>query len=1180
MRFSPRSLSFKAFIAIAIALLPLPLSFFLSYNSSRDNLRQHVLDDLTLIAGAYECRVDDFMGQARTRAADFAASDLIRRSLATPARLGADGALQARLRQDLLPQDRAIRRIMVVGPDGRIIASTNRGAADSESAGRRIVEQTRRAGGAIIANRDEVMVSAPVRSASEGRFLGVVVNVYPIEALDLLLNGFSEHAPGAGPIAPGARPTIRALLVDRSRTVLTSSVSSAAARLRGTVVTSIPAGLCADGGSPPNRFLPDAKGATLASAVQCIQSAPWALVVQEDAGLTLWRPLHAMRRNAIAATAVVGGIIMLFFALFSREVIVPLRRMSRAAGEIAAGNYGTVVPVQSTDEIGTLSRAFNEMTREIESRTTLLRQSAEDINDLYHNAPIGYHSLDRDGVFVRINDTELAWLGYAAAEIIGGMRFRDVLAPSSRESFERHYAEFKERGWMKDLELEMRCKDGRTFPVLMNATAIMDASGKFLVSRSTIYDITDRKKMEDAVRESEEKFRAIFNSVHDGILVADAETRKFVLGNETITRMLGYSEDDLLRLGLEDIHPAEDVPFNAEQFEKVKRHETALVTDVRIKRKDGSIFLGDVGASPLRLQGKEYLIGIFRDLTEQKRTEEELRKLSAVIEHSVNVLFITDREGAIEYANPTFETVTGWSRDEVIGQNPRILSSGSTTPAEYQELWSTIIAGKTWRGSFKNRRKDGTFYWGSSVITPIKNDRGEITHFLAVQEDVTERKRAEERIQYLAAYDELTGLINRSRFMTMLEEWIAARDQEGAGEGCLFLIDIDEFKFVNDAYGHATGDELIRRIGGHLRRTLRDMHATAMRAEAGFFLGRMGGDEFAAFLPGVTATESTETAERIRGSVAALRLMEGASHLTVSIGMAEYPEQGLTVKELFTKADAALYHTKRMGKNKVRLFRPEDRDLEFIHSRVKQKERIQTAIYEDRFLPWFQPILNLHTGVVDHYEALARLRNEDGSILLPNDFIETAEIFGLIGAVDRIIMEKTMRLQAQTMREGRSLTFGMNLSGREFGEDDSLVFLQDMIRATGADPTHLVFEITETAAVRDLDRAIRFVNALKALGCRFALDDFGVGFTSFLYLREMGVDYIKIDGSFIRNVRESKNDQLFVRAIRDVAAGMGIQTIAEFVEADGSMEFLREYGVDYAQGYLIGRPAPELLPAT
>ncbi len=548
----------------------------------------------------------------------------------------------------------------------------------------------------------------------------------------------------------------------------------------------------------------------------------------------------------------------------------------------------------------------------------------------------------------------------------------------------------------------------------------------------------------------------------------------------------------------------------------------------------------------------------------------ELKKLSMAIEQSVNIIIITDHRGNIEYVNPMFERITGWSKEEAIGKNRRTLSFGEAPEDVYEELWKTITGGLTWRGVLKNRKKSGEYYWCNSLVFPLKN--GQITHFLSIEEDITEKKRIEARMQFLDYYDPLTGLANRAKFMDLMEIWIAGAKMPDS-TGALLLLDIDDFKFINDTYGHGTGDELLRRLSGLFDNIVRDRGDVMKKGEG--ILGCLGGDEFALFLPYAKAADAMEMAEEIRRRIENLTIAVDVSiRATVSIGLSLYPEHGSARGELFTKADAAMFRAKDMGKNRCHLYRPEDLDLEKMRLRLKEKALIQKAIKEDRFFPWFQPILDLKDDKVHHYEALARMRGEDGNILPPSSFIETAERFGLIGAIDRMIAEKVIKLQAETNRRGAPVSFGLNLSGKNLGDEELLSFLKARIIEAGAKPDHLTFEITETAAVRDMERAIKFIRALEETGCSFSLDDFGVGFTSFVYLREMNVDYIKIDGSFIRRLDENPQDRLFVRAIADVARGMGIKTIAEFVENGEIIKLLKEIGVDYAQGYAIGRPAP------
>lgn len=1039
------ALSRKALIAVILALLPLPVSFLLSYKASSRHLQSRVLDDLSVVAEAYEGQILQFLDRCRIRARDFASDGFICDELEAFTEGRTDGArLRGHLVANKKPLDRAIDRIAVYTAAGAIVASTD------PVRGKRAPSLPFPSNGmgeaSVVEQNGRLYVSSPVLSRTGGRNLGFLVNEISVVEMDEVLSGELSRKHGAGTWNAGRPSSLVLYLVNKERAVIAASRRAAAGALTGTP----PVDACLDEGREMRGIYRGHHGAQAVGAAMCLPSLRWAFVVEADADEVLGPPLEEMRRNALAASALVGVILSLFFLLFFRNVIAPLKRLAAAAKDIARGDFTTVIPVQTNDEIGSLSRAFNEMASEIDSRTTLLRQSEERLATAQRIARLGHWDWDVAGNELRFSQEVSRLFGVEADEPATFERVLAFVHPGDRELVKTRVRDAFERRTAFDMQFRVMAAGGGVHVVHGRAEVACDETG-----------------------------------------------------------------------------------------------------------------------APLRMSGTA------QDITDLKQAEDELRILTAAIEHSVNVVFITDRQGIIEYANPTFESVTGWLREEVMGKTPRILASGVTAPAEYKKLWDTITSGKTWRGAFMNKRKDGRFYWGNTVITPIRDGRGEITHFLAVQEDVTEHKKTEERVKYLAAFDELTGLVNRARFLDLMDGWVRSLDLYGGRTACLLIVDLDEFKFVNDTYGHARGDQLIHRIGNLLGRALRDI-VLDRKDPGAVVLGRMGGDEFAAFLPNFSEREGLEAAEVLRRVVEGYRTLAEAAPMTVSVGMALYPDHGENVQDLISKADAALYHSKQTGKNRIRVFHHEDRDLDFLHSKLRQKELIREAIADERFLPWFQPILDLGEASLLHYEALARLEQRDGSILLPEDFVDTAERFGLINAIDRIIIKKTMQLQARTAREGRHLTFAMNLSGKELGDEDVLAFLRKTIDETGADPPHLVFEITETAAVRDLDQAIRFVNALRDLGCRFSLDDFGVGFSSFLYLRELRVDFLKIDGSFIRNLQENGNDRSVVKAITDVAKGMGIKTIAEFVESGDVLETVRAFGVDYAQGFFIGRPVAKL----
>lgn len=572
-----------------------------------------------------------------------------------------------------------------------------------------------------------------------------------------------------------------------------------------------------------------------------------------------------------------------------------------------------------------------------------------------------------------------------------------------------------------------------------------------------------------------------------------------------------------------------------------------------------------------KLEHRDFRVAMLSVLEDLNETTEELKKLSMAIEQSVSIISITDRGGKIEYINPIFDEKTGYSKEEAIGRQSRELMFGEIVDERYEELLATVLSGTIWRGMVKNKRKTGGYYWCNTDVSPIKNESGEITHFLISQEDITERIRSEERFQHLSRYDPLTGLLNRSCFMKSMSEWMDSSEKPG-DTGVLLLSDMDQFKFFNETYGHGTGDYILKNMANLINDVVERAYGEDIMTGAQKpFIGRIGGDEFAVFLPLVNGSQGMRIAEIIRQAVEGFNFEETDISITISIGVARYPEHGMEIKELLTKADAARYRAKELGRNRCHLYRSEDQDLDKAHSKLQWKEKILKALKGNRFEPWFQPILDIKANCVSHYEVLARMIEEDGSVILPASFVDVAEWFGLITSIDRVIIEKALNYQVQL---GAAICLSINLSGKDMGDEELLSFLKSKISEAGADPRRVIFEITETAAISNLELAVNFVKALNSIGCKFALDDFGVGFTSFTYLKKLMVDYIKIDGAFIRRLHENADDQVFVKAMIDVARGLNIKTIAEFVEQEEVLKVLKRYGGDYAQGYFIGKPAP------
>jgi len=434
---------------------------------------------------------------------------------------------------------------------------------------------------------------------------------------------------------------------------------------------------------------------------------------------------------------------------------------------------------------------------------------------------------------------------------------------------------------------------------------------------------------------------------------------------------------------------------------------------------------------------------------------------------------------------------------------------------------------------------------------------------IALAAAVSERRSFEAQLVHLVAHDPLTGLFSRRRFQEELSLQLALARRYGT-RGALLFLDLDDFKSVNDSLGHRTGDELLISLARLLRERLRESD----------LLARLGGDEFAVVLPHVDGNQAQVLAGRLLETIRhhSITAKGQSIGITASIGIALFPEYGVTIEELLAHADRALYQAKEKGRNRLGVCAP-DKDWQAqMEGRLKVEQRIRQALEEDLFLLYAQPILDLRSHRIEQYELLLRMVGEGGLILPPSNFLYIAERFGLIHDIDRWVVQQAIHLLARHSQAFPELGFSVNLSGKAFLDEELLPIIKRELERTSTNPASLILEITESAAIADTNQAQKFAHALKTLGCRFALDDFGVGFSSLSHLKHLPVDYLKIDGSFVRDLPNNPVDQHLVKAMVEVARALHKETIAEFVGSEETVQLLRQYGVDFAQGFYIGEP--------
>jgi diguanylate cyclase (GGDEF)-like protein/PAS domain S-box-containing protein len=544
-------------------------------------------------------------------------------------------------------------------------------------------------------------------------------------------------------------------------------------------------------------------------------------------------------------------------------------------------------------------------------------------------------------------------------------------------------------------------------------------------------------------------------------------------------------------------------------------------------------------------------------------SEERLR---AVMDHVVDAIFTIVPSGEIEGLNPAAARLVGNDQAALLGTPFANLLAGSYSLEyaahfdRYREQGSLQILGVT--REVLGRRGDGSVFAMDLALSEM--GLGDERLLIAVARDISERKKAESQLRHLAEHDPLTGLANRRRFEEELSRQIAYGQRSG-DPAAVLVLDLDNFKYVNDTLGHKAGDELIRRVATVI----------AERVRASDTLARIGGDEFAVLLRGAdrdgARTAATGVLDAIRREPFVL---EGQRvRVTTSIGLAMVGAEELTEDEVLARADQAMYQAKDGGRDRVDEYSPEERQE--IEAGRTWSERVRDALENDRFELHCQPIIDLATGKPAQYELLLRLRDpETGELTPPGAFLSTAERFGLIQAIDRWVVSEAVDLVDRQRAAGRDIFVEVNLSGMSMDDPQLPVAVSAALDRTGIDPSRLIFEVTETTAIANLDKAAELAESLTRLGCRFALDDFGVGFASFYYLKRLPITLLKIDGDFVRDLPNSQTDQLVVKALVEISRGLGIKTVGECVETAESLALIREYGVDFAQGWETGRPGP------
>jgi diguanylate cyclase (GGDEF)-like protein/PAS domain S-box-containing protein len=910
-----------------------------------------------------------------------------------------------------------------------------------------------------------------------------------------------------------------------------------------------------------------------------IASTGWTALVAQPAA-TAFATVHATLWALGIGSAMALVLALLAAIVASRRMIARVAEFADHMEAIADGNYRAPIPRSGTDEIEKLAQSMRKMANAVVNRESTLREREAE----YRGVVEGSHDLivrtDPLGKIRYINPVAETYLGTAASDCVGQSIY-DFVHRDDHESTRAAFTEWRSRGCQQSMQLENRLFLPNGTELRMQWTVVADradtaidhdeANAALLGFTSIGRNVTAERAAEDMLAASEERYRGMFR--HAPLPYQSLGMDANILDvNDAWLALFGVSDrDEVIGRPIADFIEERSLPTLAENFPKFVAAGQINGPVFDIHRGDGAtrtvVITGRIGhnADGARTHC------ILTDITERLRLEaaqqknaEEQRLAASVFSASAEGICITDADKTIISVNPALEAITGYSKDEVIGNTPKLFSSGRQDADFYRRMWKKIARDGFWRGEIWNRRKSGEVFPEWLTITAVRDDAGTITHYIGSFFDISERKQQEEAIRFMAHHDALTNLPNRTLLDDRIRQAIAKSRRNNTHTAVMF-VDLDRFKLINDTLGHDVGDRVLERVAASLQSVLRETETVA----------RLGGDEFVILIPELADIDrAVLIAKKVIAAISVpVALDQRTLHVTPSIGISVFPDDGADPQALLRNADTAMYHAKDRGRNNYQFFTPAMNHA--VQERVEVENDLRLALTRGEFELHYQPQVHGHSGEAFGMEALIRWRHPTRGLVPPDSFIPIAEETGLIVPIGAWVLNEACAQARRWHDAGRAgFSMGVNLSARQFQDEGLFGHIATALETSGIDPATLELELTESMLMADPAAAIDMLGRLASLGVRMAIDDFGTGYSSLAYLKLFPVSRLKIDRSFVRDISSDADDAAIVRAVIAMAVSLKLEVIAEGVETEAQLRYLIAHGCHAIQGYYFSRPLP------